>query len=165
MTDTASEVVYLYGLIDPRTYECRYIGISEDPEKRLRQHKNQPRTDRLRAWFDELKAEKLSPFVRILQKCLSWTEARHVEDEWIKTLALSHDLLNVRSNPIANGATPGPRPLYGENVRRYSISITPTQAALAVHLGDGNLSLGVKRALEVVWPPTSKPSDDAPLPR
>jgi len=168
VTDTAPEIVFLYGLIDPRTDLCRYIGISEDPQKRLIQHKSQSTTERVQAWFAELMAEGLYPLLRIFFVCVSWTEARLMEDEWIKTLALSNDLFNVNSNPIAekNGATPGPKPLYGENVQRYSISITPKQAALAVHLGDGNLSLGVRRALQVVWPSATKQeTHDAPTDR
>jgi group I intron endonuclease len=34
----ASEIVYIYGLIDPRTKELRYIGKSVDPRIRLRKH-------------------------------------------------------------------------------------------------------------------------------
>lgn len=33
-----SDVIYIYALIDPRDNQCRYIGISKHPTKRLYQH-------------------------------------------------------------------------------------------------------------------------------
>lgn len=42
----------------------------------------------------------------------------------------------------------GPVPQFGESVQRFSISITLTQARALMRLGEGNLSRGVRRALE-----------------
>ncbi len=64
----ATEVA-IYGLHDPRTGECRYVGKSVDPDARLIQHL-QPSQLRARTyknnWIKGLLAEDLTPELRVI---------------------------------------------------------------------------------------------------
>ncbi len=60
----------IYGLNDPITGECRYVGCSSNPDVRLRQHlqrshswSNQAKVD----WIAQLESVGLSPILEILE--------------------------------------------------------------------------------------------------
>jgi len=61
---------YIYGLVDPRTGQIRYIGRSEAPERRLSHHMSTARTGNDATpkadWLRELIAANTSPLVAIL---------------------------------------------------------------------------------------------------
>lgn len=79
---------YIYGLVDPRSSEVRYVGYtSGTPEGRLRDHLNCARRG-LRAprccWIRSLLAEELRPEIVVLERNpLAWEGA---ESSWIVTL-------------------------------------------------------------------------------
>lgn len=72
-----SEIFYIYGLVDQRTDEIRYIGKSKNPKTRLVQHyheaKKHPHTHRAR-W---LKSLPQRPEIRILESITT-----EVREEW-----------------------------------------------------------------------------------
>jgi len=76
----------IYALIDPRTKEIRYIGKSNNPEYRLKQHLKRDviLCDNHRTrWIRQLLLEKLQPILVILEKVPS-SEWQIHEKKWIK---------------------------------------------------------------------------------
>lgn len=80
------KTTFIYGLWDPRNYQLRYIGKSDNPERRLKQHiasaKKQKRKNYLQCWINSLLSDGLNPFVEILEEVLisEWDKA---ERDWI----------------------------------------------------------------------------------
>lgn len=75
----------VYGLIDPRTGEIRYVGHTVNLKQRLSFHMSQPASIAMRGWIGELKAAKLKPTPVILEKTTAFY-AFKVELKWINTL-------------------------------------------------------------------------------
>lgn len=92
---------YVYALTDPMTGDVRYIGRTEDPDKRLYLHwssRNSDASARHR-WLGSL-SEK--PGLMVLAR-VPRGAAGHVERQWIAlALALGVDLLNVMVPPAAD---------------------------------------------------------------
>lgn len=66
-----SKQAYIYGLVDPRTNEIMYIGMSTNPTQRYRAHCAKPKggdTQKNR-WIDELKLVGMKPRMQILEEC------------------------------------------------------------------------------------------------
>ena len=59
---------FVYALLDPRDQSIRYIGMSRQPEKRLREHMKDTNHKQKHAWLKELKAQGLEPIVKIVEK-------------------------------------------------------------------------------------------------
>ena len=94
------QAVYVYGLWDPLTALCRYVGISNDPWSRYRYHLNFSSSYRVANWISNLSSIQKQPELRVICKCDSRKDALKIEAEWIQTLALSNSLLNMRENPL-----------------------------------------------------------------
>lgn len=64
-------MTFIYGLIDPRTEEVRYIGKSNDPQERLRQHMKCRTVDQTykAKWLRQLKSSGIAPILIILEQC------------------------------------------------------------------------------------------------
>lgn len=80
--------VTIYGLIDPRTGEIRYVGKAIDPEKRLRGHMRERGVTHKAKWIQALKRLGLRPILRILEEIhdsndLDWQQR---EVFWIASL-------------------------------------------------------------------------------
>jgi len=58
---------YIYALHDPRDWSIRYVGKSNNPERRHRRPRSHSR--RLQNFLTELRALGLQPRFSILQKC------------------------------------------------------------------------------------------------
>ena len=64
-----SSLVYLYALIDPRSFSVMYIGQSLDPEKRFREHLRESLgggKSKKCAWIRDLNAQSLLPICQIM---------------------------------------------------------------------------------------------------
>ena len=75
----------IYGLVDPRTGQIRYVGQTQNhPEVRLDGHikKRDENREKLR-WLDELRLLSLKPTVVVLGYAATLDEALKVEREWI----------------------------------------------------------------------------------
>lgn len=59
--------IYIYGLIDPETEECRYIGKSERPVERLQNHMNDRSNCHRSHWLQSLKRRGMKPRMVILE--------------------------------------------------------------------------------------------------
>ena len=74
----------IYALVDPRDSEICYVGVSNDPNKRLWQHVQEAKRGNGREkgkWIRELLALKLQPRVRFLE--YAEKDAFTKEREWI----------------------------------------------------------------------------------
>jgi len=81
-----SKSVFIYGLIDPRNNQLRYIGKSIDPPKRLKDHikesKGSRRNNHNYNWIRQLLAEGLRPVLEILEE-IPEDDWREREMDWI----------------------------------------------------------------------------------
>jgi hypothetical protein len=83
--DNITAITYIYGLVDPRTDTVRYIGKSDNPQRRHSNHMCPPETNadtKKSRWINKLLRLKLRPSLVILQvvKSSDWRDA---EKTWI----------------------------------------------------------------------------------
>lgn len=93
------ETVYIYGLVDPRNNQLRYIGKAKNPKQRLYYHlkeiENKVSYTHKEAWLKQLKNLSLDPILDILEKVseYDWKEA---EKWWISLVRnIGYDLTNT----------------------------------------------------------------------
>ncbi len=83
---TSPEHSVIYGLIDPRTSEMRYVGWTVNPRSRLRRHMGSARAGRkggyVLAWIREVLADGLEPQMVILETNPS--DYAMAERDWIR---------------------------------------------------------------------------------
>ena len=88
------KTTYIYGLVDPRDNEIRYIGQSIDPEQRFKIHwrerckhkivvSNHKYQSEKALWLYELDMQGLKPSMTIIEQC-DPKEADQKELYWIK---------------------------------------------------------------------------------
>jgi hypothetical protein len=58
---------YIYGLVDPRTNQCHYVGQTYAPYTRLSNHCVQGKNKVMRQWTQELKDQGLRPVFTVLE--------------------------------------------------------------------------------------------------
>ena len=65
-------MIYIYGLVDPFTHQIRYVGQSNNPERRYQEHLDDnddtPKVD----WIRDLKRRRAKPELIYLFACDSW---------------------------------------------------------------------------------------------
>lgn len=79
-------ITFIYALIDPRTDAVRYVGKSDKPRTRLRQHiraASGGANSRLYQWIRELLAAGLEPHMEILEE-VSVNEWPDAERHWME---------------------------------------------------------------------------------
>lgn len=62
------ETTFIYGLNDPETGECRYVGKANDPRVRLIHHINSDEICHRTSWIKSLKSRGLRPLLEILHE-------------------------------------------------------------------------------------------------
>ncbi len=75
-------ISHIYVLIDPRTEQVRYVGYSNNPQKRLRDHLAERGVTRKKQWIRSLRREGLLPLLQVVDSALASAIARR-EIEWI----------------------------------------------------------------------------------
>lgn len=99
MTAPKAQTYAIYMLIDPRDRSIRYIGMSNDPNKRYIQHIQRAQSSSLKdRWIIELLNERRVPDLSILEEVDSEPQARKREKYWIKVLGEEHTLFNFNLN-------------------------------------------------------------------
>jgi hypothetical protein len=81
--------IAIYVLTDPRDNTVRYVGKSNDPERRLTEHAKSSTP-----WMVELRAAGLSPVMRIVDRA-SLQEWERAEQYWIAFYSRHGRLLNT----------------------------------------------------------------------
>jgi hypothetical protein len=90
------ELYIVYGLIDPRTRELRYIGQTRSVHSRRKAHRHGNNGAQVGVWERELKTQGLEPEMVVLQDNLMRDEINQVEADWIaRMLQDGAQLLNV----------------------------------------------------------------------
>lgn len=60
--------IFIYGLIDPRNSEIKYIGKTKNIRKRFREHIRDEENNKKYAWIKNLKKQNLLPDILILEE-------------------------------------------------------------------------------------------------
>ena len=91
----SDKIHYVYALIDPRTGEAGYIGLTNNPAKRLVQHGRKNDSPRRDKWIADVLASGATPILLVLETLGSKDEAKKAEIVWInKYLAWGVPLTN-----------------------------------------------------------------------
>ena len=81
--DCTPSTTFIYALLDSRTGRVRYVGKSDDPDRRMREH---CRGDRVNShkdrWLAQLKREGLWPVLQVLEE-VPYDEWQERECSWI----------------------------------------------------------------------------------
>lgn len=102
--------IVVYGLIDPRTGQLRYIGKSTHLKRRLNVHNRAHGTGHRANWLRELVTAKLQPDVVVLESFESEEAAYQAEIEWI-------GMAKSWGAKLTNHATGGEGGFTGASVR------------------------------------------------
>lgn len=97
-------IVYIYGLYDPRTDACRYVGKTINLRQRFYGHVKYLAQDYKSHWINELKHEGLKPTMRVLEEIHNSddTDWQHRERYWIGRMLIEGcRLTNLDSGGIA----------------------------------------------------------------
>lgn len=77
--------IFVYGLIDPRNCEIKYIGKTKNIRKRLREHIRDEENNKKYAWIKSLKNKNLIPEILVLEET-NIEEVNFWEIFWINQL-------------------------------------------------------------------------------
>lgn len=82
MDSISPRVTYIYGLVDPRTSQLRYIGKSNNPRVRYTKHVNEKAISHKCSWIQQLRSVGLVPWLIILD-IIPVNDWKHYEADWI----------------------------------------------------------------------------------
>lgn len=86
----------IYALVDPLDCNVRYIGMSKNAKRRLRQHLHMlDKNERKNAWIDNLRGWGLVPELRIIETIDNLTLAKEREQYWIRHYSQGGLLTNL----------------------------------------------------------------------
>jgi len=100
----------IYALLDPRDDAVRYIGLTEYPDERLKQHIQGDGNIPKRQWIRALRQLGLSPLMHTIEKVQTLSAAFEREGYWINHyLHEGAKLVNIRSPYSINHSNPSDR--------------------------------------------------------
>lgn len=131
-----NDTTFIYGLFDPRDCRLRYIGKSDNPQKRLEQHiffARHGSKSHKDTWIRSLLSTDLEPAIEILEECTegNWQE---IEKAWInecKRFGLR--LTNTTDGGLGGRGGKG-KPLTEEHKRKIGLANSgkkPSKEAIA----------------------------------
>lgn len=122
-------MTYIYALIDPTTNEIRYIGKSDAPERRFKEHVDrQACPDSYKAnWIKKLRSKNLMPGLKILAICEEgiWPSIECGAIAYARKLGMR--LTNMAEGGLGNKGTTK-TPAQKDKIRRVAIGRTHTDA-------------------------------------
>lgn len=79
------ETISIYTLVDPRDGTVRYVGMSNNPQKRYQQHYScgYAAADSVKSWIRELKELETKPLLFIVEEVDNYDAAWMRETYWI----------------------------------------------------------------------------------
>lgn len=92
--------VYIYGLVDPRSEDVRYIGQTVNPLTRLRHHRSCYQPGPKGDWIADMRACGLKPDMTILEET-KYDLAYEREQHWVNHFRQTGKLLNSEQNLVA----------------------------------------------------------------
>jgi hypothetical protein len=96
-----NDIVHIYGLLDPRDQQLRYVGKTLHPSRRLREHLRQLDDTPRGAWLLELTTSGFKPKLIVFSE-VSKADASEEEKETIRRYALlGCPLLNTHGYPTS----------------------------------------------------------------
>ena len=97
----------IYALIDPRDNGVRYVGLTEYPDERLKQHIQRDGNIPKRQWITELSQLGLSPLMQTIEIVQTLSAAFEREGHWIHHyIHAGAKLVNIRSPYSINHSNP-----------------------------------------------------------
>lgn len=75
---------FIYELIDPRDEQCRYVGITINPNLRFRQHLAGDSNHEKKAWLLSLQGEEIEPRMSIIEIVDDMEKAQEQEKYWVQ---------------------------------------------------------------------------------
>ena len=104
-TDTG----FVYTLADPRTDEVRYVGATENPNRRFWSHIQNPHSEALAEWLDDLDTDDATPEMHVIDVADA-SELSEAEQSALNRLSDRFELLNQqRRSGYDRRPTPKPR--------------------------------------------------------
>ena len=135
---------YIYALVDPRDSRVRYVGKSDDPERRLGQHCQRITGGRLHGWLSKLTQMNLRPCVMILDQ-VPEAEWPKYERAWIAAMRLKEGKLLTNVHPGG--------PLRGETMlgRKHLPETIEKMRTVALANRENRARAGRARKNRVPW--------------
>jgi len=123
-TDTG----YVYTLSDPRSGDPKYVGATINPNQRYHAHLDNPHSEKLAAWVDELATEGLTPTMSIVQ--IDDVDGLATAERRVLTrIAEEHEVLNDNMNPSYTGVERRDTNAIEVNPDRLAERVSETTAA------------------------------------
>lgn len=85
----------IYALVDPRDGVVRYVGVTDKPSVRYKDHLRDKRTSRKAQWVQELAAENLVPTFVFIDSS-PFEESLECERKWMKHFSKLGELFDGR---------------------------------------------------------------------
>lgn len=108
------KTTFLYTLSDPRNGKIRYVGKSDNPDKRLSSHLRDRRLSHKRTWIDGLRQEGLVPTLDLLDE-VPERDWEFWEQEYIRVFrAIGIRLVNMTDGGEGISLPGDKNPFYGK---------------------------------------------------
>jgi hypothetical protein len=111
----------IYALVDPRDNTPRYVGLTDCPPFRLREHiRNLDGGKEKRAWVRELRQHGLVPSMEVLETTPTLESALQSEKHWTSYyLALGMPLTNIQNTPYGDRVISPPSIQHGDSPQEW----------------------------------------------
>jgi len=138
------KTVFLYVLVDPRDGRVRYLGKSDNPFDRLKEHLRDRKPSHKVNWIRQLRAEKLIPFVELLDE-VPEADWGFWEREYLRVFrAVGVPLTNQTPGGEGNSSprSEETRKKMSESAKKKFFSPSHRAAISKANSGEGNAHFG-----------------------
>jgi hypothetical protein len=139
------DTVLIYGLLDPRNGQLRYVGKTVSPKARIAAHKSDLYNARKVAWQRELTSLGLEPKFIIFSEVPFDEWQQHERHTIARYRSLGCPLLNIRAG---GGANPKPSTIYTETLP--AVRVTKEVAAFVKRKRDAERRHKISDAVRAV---------------